>query len=628
MKRMISAALALAITVVSVLTVSVSALEDKFSEKYTGGKYYDALLRTSLGTDERDSIMTVALSQKGYHEGNNMGELSGENTTGVNGFTEYNYFYGPADSGGYAYPWSFTFIGWCAAQAGISADIFPRYAVASYTIDWFKAKNEYYTASSGYVPKESDIIFIVTGTGVRGGLVRYTAGGTVYTIEGCVNEEVRLCSYSLDDKSIAGYAAPAYGTAAESQARYTVTTSSLRVRSGPGTGYTQLGSVHEGDMITVTGTSDGWAKMTFDSLSGWVSMDYIEAYSDTHTHSYTVTAVAPSGCLYGGCKLYQCSCGRGYTTDQTAAKGHSYTAATVQPTCTASGSTRYTCTVCGDSYTSNVTSATGHKYTDYVTDSGCAVGGSTLHVCTVCGERYTDSYTEPKGHSWGDWYAADGGMRRDCAVCSVYETKQDEPNTMTLSAESAVGYVGDSMTVAVSVSDNPGFWGAAFTVEYDTAVLRLDSVSAGDVLEGAGFDYVASEGRCAVLTENGSFTDSSANGAIALLQFTVISVGESELSVTFSEDNIIDCSGDTVKTVGGKATVTAKALLLGDINLDGKVNGVDVMLLKRFVVGIYTPHNTYAADMDRSGRINAKDSLRLKRVVAHIEGEEYLTSVD
>lgn len=628
MRKVLCAALAAVIAVTAVLTVSVSALGDMFSDRYKEGKYYDALLRTSLGTDDRDNIMTVALSQKGYHEGNNMGQLHGENSTGNNGFTEYNYFYGPADGGGYAYHWSFTFIGWCAAQAGIGDNIIPRYAVSSYTIEWFSSRNQYHNASSGYIPKMSDIIFVVTDTGVRGGLVRYTAGDRVYTIEGCVNEEVRLRSYLMTDKSIAGYAAPAYGASAVPQSRYMVTTASLRVRSGPGTGYSQLGNVHEGDMITVKNISSGWAEMSFGSLSGWVSMDYIQAYSSPHTHSYSVRTVAPAGCVYGGCKLYECACGRGYTTDPTPPKGHRYVSKTVEPTCTSGGSTTYTCADCGSSYTDGITPPKGHSYTDYVTESGCTTGGSTLHICGACGDRYTDGYTDPLGHRFGDWYAVAGGLRRDCKTCSFYEIKPDETDSVTISVSYASGYVGDVIRVPVSVSGNSGLWGAAFAVEYDPKVLRLNGAVPGDVLEYAGFNWTGSEGRCSVVTENGNFTDAAADGNLAVLEFTVVSAGECELKLVFDPENIINSDGDTVAARGENASVSAGALLLGDVNFDGALNGADVMLIKRIVADLYMIKNPYVADVDRSGKLNSLDVLRLKRIIADLEARTYITSVE
>lgn len=52
---------------------------------------------------------------------------------------------------------------------------------------------------------------------------------------------------------------------------------SLRVRSGPGTGYPQIGSLYNGDVVTILETSaDGkWYKITKDNLTGYASAEYI-----------------------------------------------------------------------------------------------------------------------------------------------------------------------------------------------------------------------------------------------------------------------------------------------------------------------------------------------------------------
>lgn len=49
-----------------------------------------------------------------------------------------------------------------------------------------------------------------------------------------------------------------------------ITASSLNVRSGPGTGYSRVGSYYNGQTVTVTQISGNWGKTS----SGWICMDY------------------------------------------------------------------------------------------------------------------------------------------------------------------------------------------------------------------------------------------------------------------------------------------------------------------------------------------------------------------
>ena len=55
-----------------------------------------------------------------------------------------------------------------------------------------------------------------------------------------------------------------------------VSSGSLNVRSGPGTSYSAVGSLQNGDTVTVLETADGWAKVeTASGLSGYCSAEYL-----------------------------------------------------------------------------------------------------------------------------------------------------------------------------------------------------------------------------------------------------------------------------------------------------------------------------------------------------------------
>lgn len=76
-------------------------------------------------------------------------------------------------------------------------------------------------------------------------------------------------------------------------------------------------------------------------------------------------------------------------------------------------------------------------------------------------------------------------------------------------------------------------------------------------------------------------------------------------------------------TYGGKKTsftveiYSAPAGLLGDINGNGKIDSVDYLLLKRYVLGTYkfTDRQKAVADINGKGGINSVDYMLLKRCV-------------
>ena len=55
-----------------------------------------------------------------------------------------------------------------------------------------------------------------------------------------------------------------------------VTGNSVRIRSGPGTGYGQIGSVNAGTTLTVTGKSGDWYQVSYNGQTGYISATYAQ----------------------------------------------------------------------------------------------------------------------------------------------------------------------------------------------------------------------------------------------------------------------------------------------------------------------------------------------------------------
>ena len=64
------------------------------SNEYKSSKYYKALKDYKLTGDERYDVVSIALTQYGYHEGNDDSDMSGSNLEGFKNFAEYNRMYG------------------------------------------------------------------------------------------------------------------------------------------------------------------------------------------------------------------------------------------------------------------------------------------------------------------------------------------------------------------------------------------------------------------------------------------------------------------------------------------------------------------------------------------------------
>lgn len=216
----------------ALLVAAVGAVEPSYnvSDDYKDTKYYDNLLAYELTGDQVTDVIAIALSQMGYHEGNNDAQKDGLNTSGSKNFTEYNVLFGKLDNGegngvSYGYAWCAAFVNWCLRQAGVEKELTGgMYVSCNSWRNWFinegaKYGATYHNRTDDYTPQPGDLIFYksLTATHSRAtdhiGIVLRCEDGKVYAIEGNADNRVGLHEYALDNKYIVGYGTPAYKTA-------------------------------------------------------------------------------------------------------------------------------------------------------------------------------------------------------------------------------------------------------------------------------------------------------------------------------------------------------------------------------------------------------------------------------
>lgn len=155
----------------------------------------------------RQALVTYALSQVGQQE----------RSAGSDDIVYNDWYYGRRvsnkTSGQYA--WCHAFVSYCAAMSGCSS-IIPKTASCASGVSWFKARNRYYTRTSGYQPQPGDIIYISTGTQTAHhvGIVYQVDAGSVYYVDGNNTGHtphwVAKSRKKRTDSSILGYGSPAF----------------------------------------------------------------------------------------------------------------------------------------------------------------------------------------------------------------------------------------------------------------------------------------------------------------------------------------------------------------------------------------------------------------------------------
>jgi cell wall-associated NlpC family hydrolase len=103
--------------------------------------------------------------------------------------------------------WCACFVSWCANETGyIQSGVIPRFSYCPTGAGWFRDAGRW--QSRGYAPKPGDIIFFdweQDGTSDHVGIVEFSDGTTVHTIEGNSSNAVRRNTYDINNSAIYGY---------------------------------------------------------------------------------------------------------------------------------------------------------------------------------------------------------------------------------------------------------------------------------------------------------------------------------------------------------------------------------------------------------------------------------------
>ena len=380
-----------------------------------------------------------------------------------------------------------------------------------------------------------------------------------------------------------------------------------------------------------------------------------------HTHSYDAEVTAPT-CTEGGYTTYTCVCGHSYVADEVAATGHSfgdwvvtktptcaeegeecrtcgvcnateknvlgttehsYETTVTEPTCTEKGYTTHTCSNCGASYTSEHVDALGHQYESVVTAPTCTKGGYTTYTCH-CGDSYVDDHTDATGHSWDEGVItkeptteAEGEKIYTCANCG-------ETYVEILAKKQDVHYEIPEDN-SVIIPDNDCFEdGTTVTVEvigegdtFQKVVNAMKNVAERYV----AYEFTALKDNVAV-QPNGNLgvtfaipADYSTN--VAVYYMTEDGKLEKLDAVVDAENRTITVELMHFSTYIIADQGNAPAVLIGDVNGDGKVTTADARMILLHIVGKVEAgaFNELAADVNGDGNITTADARMILLII-------------
>ena len=307
---------------------------------------------------------------------------------------------------------------------------------------------------------------------------------------------------------------------------------------------------------------------------------HTEAASGTVKSSVTKTTT----CAAAGEKTYTAMFTQSWATTQTyketiAALGHNYGAPTYKwnadhSSCTA---TR----VCANDATH--------------TETASGTVNSSVTKPATASEDGEKTYTATFSASWA----------------STQTYKESIPKLsgipMTMSVGKVKAKAGDAIVIPVSFDVNPGVAMIEMSVEFDSNKLTL--VEAEAKISG---DFTCNTLNGKMIWFND--TNCTSTGEALALSFKVAeNADEGEIPVSIRINSAANLDEESLSVSVNPGGVTVINRLPGDVNGDGNVTGMDILRLKKWLVGMDVTIEEANADVNGDGNVTGMDILRLKK---------------
>lgn len=269
------------------------------------------------------------------------------------------------------------------------------------------------------------------------------------------------------------------------------------------------------------------------------------------------------------------------------------------------------------------------------TEATCEKSGNIEYWrCSGCGKYYLDANAANETTAEKTILPALGHnyVNGTCTRCSAKDPSATEPdpNAAVASVVPVRGKAGQTVEVAVTLENNPGFSDLSLEIGYDADVIELTKVTPNSAV---GCIFTTSQ----QLTQlpyrlnwvNGT-EDSTFTGTLVTLTFQIkdsAELGSYPVTVSYykgkygnnidGEDVNYNQNGSRVPIIYVNGSVTVYSYTPGDLNGDGRINSKDAIYLLRYIAGWELDGLVEdALDVNGDGKINSKDAVHLLRYIA------------
>lgn len=231
-----------------------------------------------------------------------------------------------------------------------------------------------------------------------------------------------------------------------------------------------------------------------------------------------------------------------------------------------------------------------------------------------------------------------GESVRSCSECDYEETSVIEATGAVpqIIVDSIKVAKGATVSVAISLKNNPGIASMTLDVDYDSTAMNLISVTDLGKLGASLHSNQYTDPYVLCWANDTATQDFVVDGDVVILTFEIsdtADLGEYSISVSYDYEkhDIYNTKVEDVKFYTVAGSIEIVDVLIGDVNSDGSVDNLDRLVLSRYLANWkdYTADqiNAVGADVNCDGSIDNLDRLILARHLANWSGYEELPLV-
>ena len=296
--------------------------------------------------------------------------------------------------------------------------------------------------------------------------------------------------------------------------------------------------------------------------------------------------------------------------------GHNFIETIVPPNCTEKGYTLHKCGICGEEYKTDIVDELWHTFGDWITDTEptCAEHGDRHRICEVCGFE-ENAILETLGHNYvgsvikESSCTENGVIKFTCSECGAERQEaiplQPHDYQKVYADKDYIEWLDEEFSGIIwgCSEDKTEYW--YYTCSHCGKIQVVETASAASA--GAGHKHV----YAALLNGDGKAVAVRCTlcGEVICHEHDYECLGEEEDGTHY---RCVNCGHEYVE----------QAVTYGDANGDGKIDGRDIIRLRKYLASYDSETGTsdvvigLGADCNGDGKIDGRDLIRLRKYLA------------